>query len=223
MSVIKWWVRIGVIGMLPQRRIACCPFLGRSRMRSIYAARLAAVVAVCCVFCMAGLISPRIALGASKLFSSREIDPSFIEIKRTVHRFRHWSWNGIFPLYGERTPDPHILYTPVFHFLPEVQVQLGDAEARYQGFDINPWFRDSSSEAIMAVEVGAQVFEFSIDVPRSESDSALAISGVDVVSIPAEGKLLFFSALRVEYPYLIEIPLPLTKSRPAVLHSRESV
>jgi len=147
--------------------------------------------------------------------SSLAIDPEFIEVERDVHRFRHWSWSGIFPFYGGWTPDPHFLATPVFEFQPGIQHALATSAARYQGFDINPWFSDFSSEIILAIESKEIVYEY--EVPNS-ADPPLGYGFINngglLIAFLYDRKIAFLTNLDIDRTVFLVVNLPLTSEQP---------
>jgi len=91
--------------------------------------------------------------------STKSIDSGFIEIERDTQRFRQWKWSGCFPFYGGWISDPLFIGAGVFPFSSAISQRLGDFTARFQGFDINPWFRDETTEIVLAIETKGKVYE----------------------------------------------------------------
>jgi hypothetical protein len=154
--------------------------------------------------------------------STREMNPDYVEIRRPKHHFRHWIWSGIFP-YGGWIPDPHFAETHVMSFCREA-TPLIPAPARYQGFDVNPWFRDETSEVVLAIEAAGIVYEYKLH----RSDMAglrYGFVGVEKIYSFADqstSTLLFLVNLDLARPTLIQISLPLTHDGSPVLHSKGS-
>jgi hypothetical protein len=113
------------------------------------------------------------------------------------------------PVFGGWIADPHFMYTPVFEFPAPVRDQLHATIARYQGFDVNPWFRDATSEVLLALELDGIPHAFPIASPPSPPGRAYAFYDADLVVIEDDTSLLWFTALRGENACFIEIPLPL--------------
>jgi hypothetical protein len=141
--------------------------------------------------------------------STQELDPGFIDVSRQVHRFRHWTWSGIFPFYGGWIPDPHFLATPIFPVPRDVAQILGDPAARYQGVDINPWFEDDTSEIVLAIESGGVVHEYSI---ANEFEPPLKYgfinNGGGIYVFPYESSLAFYTSLDIDRRAFLFVTLP---------------
>ena len=156
-------------------------------------------------------IIPHPAVAAST--STRDLDPGNIEVIRKVHRFRHWQWSGIFPFYGGWIPDPHFMVTPAFDVPEDVGKLLADASARYQGVDVNPWFEDTSSEILIAIESNGVVHEYSIP---NEVEPALGYgfinNGGRLFVFPFRSGLAFLTLLDIDRYAFILVPLPLRRT-----------
>lgn len=169
------------------------------------------------VVSLAALVTfgPAVSLAATTS-STRELDSSFIDVSREVHRFRHWSWSGIFPFYGGWISDPHFLVTSVFPVPADVGRVLGDASAKYQGVDINPWFDDSSSEIVLALESRGVVHEY---VVPNQADPPLAYGFVNnldrLYAFPYRSGLAFLTSLDISRSAFLLVSLPLQNSADA--------
>lgn len=159
---------------------------------------------------------------SSESYSSKELDAGNIEIRRMKHRFRHWHWSGIFPLYGGWIPDPHIMATPVFEFSDEIKARLGGEPARYQGFDINFAFEDDSSEIVLAIEVAGSVFQYRLSVRDLQGVKDGFVNGDEIYAFLHEESLVFLTTLYISHPVFIEIGLPLSQGGSPVIHVRAS-
>ena len=150
---------------------------------------------------------------AAATSSVRDLDSSFIDISREVHRFRHWRWSGIFPLYGGWIPDPHFLVTSVFGVPADVGRVLGDTGARYQGVDINPWFEDSSSEIVLAIESRGIVHEYTIPNNLDPPLSYGFVNNSDRLYVfPYRSGLAFLTSLDISRHAFLLVSLPLQKT-----------
>ena len=145
--------------------------------------------------------------------STQDLDESNIEVSREVHRFRHWSWSGIFPFYGGWIPDPHYMVTSVFGVPSDVGRALGDTSARYQGVNINPWFEDSSSEIVLAIESRGVVHEYTIlndlDPPLRHG---FGNNSDRLYGFPYHFGLAFLTSLDIDRYAFVLVPLPLQKN-----------
>ena len=150
--------------------------------------------------------------------STQQLDASFIDVSRQVHRFRHWKWSGIFPFYGGWISDPHFVATPIFPVPSDVAQILGDRAARYQGVDINPWFEDETSEIVIAIESGGIVHEYSI---ANEFDPPLKSGFINNVRgicvFPYESSLGFYTPLDIDRRAFLFVTLPLKRLGKAVV------
>ncbi len=156
-------------------------------------------------------------------YSTKELDSSFIEIRRKRHRFRHWKWSGIFPFYGGWISDPHILATPVREFSKVISKGIGcNGTARYQGFDINPWFEDASSEVVVAIESDETVFSYNLDLKDLENVKYGFINGRGLFPFLRDDHLVFLTNLDITHPVFIVMSLPLSHEVSAVLHPLNS-
>ena len=106
------------------------------------------------------LVLARLPIGT---FSTKELDPRFIEISRPRYYLRHLRWSGIFPFEGGFIPDPHVEATEVVGLPQDAFPQFRAASTRIQGFDINPWFEDATAEILLAVEVNGHAYEYRVD------------------------------------------------------------
>ncbi len=160
-------------------------------------------------------------LPSSEFYSTKELNPNYLEIRREKHRFRHWKWSGIFPLEGGWIPDPHIIATPVFEFSDEVRERL-PAPSRFQGFDVNPWFEDETSEVLIAIEAGGVVFPYRVS-PRDVKGMKYGfVNGDTIVSFLDEDAIVFLTTLDFTPPVMIQIALPLSAVGSAVVHVKGS-
>ncbi len=206
------------------------PYRSRARkgLYSIAVFGASAVATLLLTFLQGGtILIPRAAEAATVTdsYSTRELNPDYIEIRRKKYKFRHWKWSGIFPLYGGWIQDPHFVEAPVLEFSPEIQERLGDPEARCQGFDVNPWFEDDSSEIVLAVESGGVVFEYVVEIPdgmQARYGFSSGFSGENIV-VPFlyRDSLAFFTVFSAQSLFLV-VDLPLSKDQPIRLYREDS-
>lgn len=164
---------------------------------------LASVIVVSC-----GLLAlSRCPIGR---FSTRELDPRFVEITRSRYYLRHWLWSGIFPLEGGPIGDPHVAATEVYAFPDDVRQRLGATSARFQGFDVNPWFRDGTSEIVLAIEVDGRVHEYRI---RSSGGPRLDFGFINfpeaMIAFLYGDRLAFATCLSISKLAFLSTALPL--------------
>ncbi len=185
-----------------------------------------AAVTLLLIFLQGGVVMiPRSAEAATETdsYSTKELDSNFIEIHRKKHRFRHWKWSGIFPFSGGWIPDPHILATPVREFSRVISEEIGcNGTARYQGFDINPWFEDASSEVVVAIECDDTVFSYNLDLKDLQDVKYGFINGRGLFPFLRDDHLVFLTSLYISHPVFIVISLPLSHEASAVLHPLNS-
>lgn len=129
---------------------------GARIMRSVW------LIACCCL------------LGCTEMVSTKSLDPTFIEIRRPVYHFRHWMWSGIFPVYGGFMDDPHFIASPPVLLPDAVRQILGDANARYQIYDINPFFEDETSQTVLVIESRGTSYEYTV-----QTKEPLALNAID--------------------------------------------
>jgi hypothetical protein len=119
----------------------------------------------------------------SGFYSTKNIDSSYIEIKRPIYHFRHWLWSGIFPFYGGFINDPHVL--PSKPALPSATLSNQYKIKRYQSYDINFFFKDETSEVVLAIEYHDDVYEYILDVPAGgRTLSGLVKGDTDFILFP---------------------------------------
>jgi len=164
--------------------------------------------------------------------STRDFSRESIEITRPRPWWPHWKWSGIPPLEGGWIPDPHFVSTPPFSF-PEDATSMLVGLARYQGVDVNPWFGDETSEAILAIEVDGKVTEYELDLeelpkpPDYELMLGTTFTGVDTLLVFPRvevGEFLFVVPLRYGALVMLTVELPLSEAvalRPSPLGSSE--
>jgi len=141
--------------------------------------------------------------------ASTDSDPGSIEIEREVHRFRHWQWSGIFPIEGGWIPDPHFMATDVVEVSGDLARRMGVVSARIQGFDINPWFQDGSTEIIVAIETNGDVYEQSLTESAKTSLGYGFVNGGPIVPFLMKDQLILFTALHITRPVFIVVQLPI--------------
>ena len=121
-------------------------------------------------------------------------------------------WSGIFPIFGGFIPDPDFHLDQVHDFSPEIRSLLNDKNARYQGIDINPWFKDYSSEIILAIEVNHKVYEYRILNSTNPKMRYGFINSLDKMECEIQGrKLVFMTTLDQTKRALLVIDLPLVE------------
>jgi hypothetical protein len=147
-------------------------------------------------------------------------DPNGIEIQREKHWLRHWRWSGIFP-YGGWIPDPHFISTRAYEFDRETAAKL-PAPARYQGFDVNPWFEDESSEVVIAIEAAGTVYEYRLKVRERATPGYGFVNGGPIESFHDGDSLIFLTTLHIVQPAMIVIPLPLRPDGTNAVHYRNT-
>ena len=101
-----------------------------------------------------------------EVVSTKSINENFIEIKREKYRFRHWMWSGILPVYGGFIEDPHFEYSQPALMPKNVRELLGDDKARYQIYDINPFFEDDTFESILVIEYKGKSYEYNVETKK---------------------------------------------------------
>ena len=152
--------------------------------------------------------------------STRELDSTFIEIRREKHHLRHWKWSGIFP-YGGWIEDPHFVPTHVMNFCPEAAALIPQP-ARFQGFDVNPWFEDDTSETILAIESGGAVYEYRLSL-RDLVGVRHGFTAVEkIYSFTNAESLLFLANLGLTTPALMEVALPLREGGSPAVYGKGS-
>lgn len=143
-----------------------------------------------------------------------EIDPAYIEIKREKYRLCHWKWSGIFPFEGGFIPDPHFYSTKPFDMPDQIVNQLGFKSVRFQGYDINPWFEDRTSEIILAIEIDSNVYEVKIE---NKEPYIMNYGFVNfyypIVPFIYKNKVAFITGLDVSKLAILTVELPINKSR----------
>ncbi len=139
--------------------------------------------------------------------STTDNDPSAIQVSRPKYYLRHWVWSGIFPVEGGLISDPHIYMTDVFEFPDSVSGVVGPG--RYQGFDINPWFRDSSTEALIAIEQHGEVFEYAIENVPPGGYAFINMMRHPIISLVVDDHLAFVSHINILELALFRVELPL--------------
>lgn len=144
-------------------------------------------------------------------YSSKLINVNNIEIKRKKYPLRNLKWSGIYPVFGGLIPDPHIYSTSVYEFDIEIKSALNDSKARYQGFDINPWFGKEYSEIILAIEDNDKTYEYIVDF--SEGVYGFINTYQKIISFKYHNQLVFITTLDVSKPKFLVIALPLQKGK----------
>lgn len=99
-----------------------------------------------------------------------------IKVSRPYYPLRHWKWSGIPPFYGEFITDPHFLGDIAFEIPKTVREFLGAYQGRYQLLDINPFFRDSSTEHVLVLELDDTIIQAPIDLPSESKINAFSPS-----------------------------------------------
>ena len=145
-------------------------------------------------------------------YSSKDINKDYIEIKRKKFYFRHWKWSGIPPFYGGFIADPHIIATEPYQFSDEIQKMFDSTNARYQGFDINPWFDRDYSEIVIAIELSNSVYQYSVN--NSEFEYGFINSG-PLVSFKYKNDIVFYQAFDISNPRFVIVNLPLSIKKSA--------
>lgn len=148
-------------------------------------------------------------------FSTKEINHTWIEIKREKYPLRNWKYSGIFPA-GHFISDPHISslsfdsdQNASFVFNEEIHEKLNDVNARYQGYDINYWFSKKYSETILAIESNSNIFEYKIILPKDWSYGFVNTPGKKIFAFLYQENLVFFTIFNISKPTFLIIPLPL--------------
>lgn len=100
-----------------------------------------------------------------KQVSTQQISSENIDILRNEYYFRNFIWSGIFPLYGGFISDPHFLFQlpqDLTQYLsPVFQTKL----VRYQLIQVNPYFKNRTSEMVLAMEIDGETYEYKLEVP----------------------------------------------------------
>ena len=125
----------------------------------------AAVAALVVTFLVSSSASSREAISANQL------DPACpdFEIQKPGFFARHWTWSGIFPLYGGFIEDPHVKCFPIMR-APEAVAALFDAPtARVQLAYLNPFWNDETSQILVLVATQDEVLRFSLTTPQART------------------------------------------------------
>jgi hypothetical protein len=133
-----------------------------------------------------------------------------VEIRRPRYWFRHLQWSGIFPLEGGLHGDPDVTATKVFTFPEELSQRLGARSARFQGFDVNPWFNDRTSEIVLAVEMDGVVHQYRI---ANSAKPRLSYGFINfyapVIPFAYGDRLVFMTGLSISRLAFLPTDLPL--------------
>ena len=143
-------------------------------------------------------------------FSTKELDPSFVEIKRPRYWLRHLKWSGIFPREGGLHRDPEVVATEVFTLPDELRQRLGAKSGRFQGFDVNPWFHDRTSEIVLAIELDGVVHQYRIaNSTKPRLDYGFINFYAPIVPFAYNDRLAFATGLSISRLAFLSTALPL--------------
>jgi hypothetical protein len=123
--------------------------------------------------------------------SNKESDNGCAPLVRKHRIFHRLIWSGIFPGEGGFISDPHCLASDQMAFSKPALKLLGSPNATYEVMDVDPFFNDDSSEIVLLIRAGGDLFEYSFDFPkRQNSQAVLAMPGLPSARIfPYRGKL----------------------------------
>jgi hypothetical protein len=145
----------------------------------------------------------------AEMASTKSLNPMFIEIQRPVYHFRHWMWSGIFPVDGGFIDDPHFIASQPT-LLPEgVRQLLGDETARYQMYDINPFFEDETSQTVLVIAHKGIIYEYKVrtKVPLVLNVDMNIKNGILIKPFEYESNIGLISTDREVGFSFIELPL----------------
>jgi hypothetical protein len=146
--------------------------------------------------------------------SNKESDNGCAPLVRKHRIFHRLIWSGIFPGEGGFISDPHCLASDQMAFSKPALKLLGSPNATYEVMDVDPFFNDDSSEIVLLIRAGGDLFEYSFDFPkRQNSQAVLAMPGLPSARIfPYRGKLAVLADFSgpAKGAYLLELPLRTT-------------
>jgi hypothetical protein len=146
--------------------------------------------------------------------SNKSNDNGCAPLVRKHRTFHHLIWSGIFPVEGGFIQDPHCLESDQMSFSDPALKLLGSPTATYQVIDVNPFFNDDSSEIVILVRSGGELFEYSLDFPKGQHSQAVpALPGMPSARIfPYRGKLALLADFSgpAKGVYLLDLPLKST-------------
>ncbi|MBJ6361630.1 hypothetical protein JFN88_10025 [Paenibacillus sp. MAHUQ-46] len=97
--------------------------------------------------------------------STQQADHHYVDVTRTKYYFRNFLWSGIFPLYGGFISDPHFLFQHPVDLTQYLSSFFQKKPVKYQLVQVNPYFKNKTSEMILAMEFDGQAYEYKLEVP----------------------------------------------------------
>lgn len=104
--------------------------------------------------------------------STQITDHHHVDITRSKYYFRNFMWSGIFPLYGGFITDPHFLFQLPVDLTQYLSPSFQRKPIRYQLVQVNPYFKNKTSEMILAMEIDGMPYEYLLEVPIDYPSSA---------------------------------------------------
>lgn len=151
--------------------------------------------------------------------STKTYDSNNVEIQRDNYNLRNFMWSGIFPLYGGFISDPHYLYSEPVDVTEYLSSVFHDSNVRYQLIDVNPFFENSTSENILAMEINGSPFEYRLETPENSIPGILQHDKPKSVFLYNEDTLYFVLQYDWEGQFLIyEIGYPFTENKDLNYH-----
>lgn len=146
--------------------------------------------------------------------SARDAWKECPDIRRPRYPLRHLTWSGIWP-WGNFVPDPHFLCSRPIELHPNVRQLLGVTTGAVQLVDINPFFRDKSSEVVLVITAGEEMSEITVNgLERTRTVLSRDEEPAAEVFLHTEHELLvWLEAITPDGPStgFVIVPMPLLK------------
>jgi len=135
-----------------------------------------------------------------------------LPISRKYYPRRHWAWSGIPGEDGAGfIPDPHFLASDAMSFsVPAMQIS-SVRDGTFRILDVNPFFRDRTSEILLLITADRATSEYSLAFPNGQNVQAvIAVPDLPMARlVPYEKQLALIADFLAPAKGIYLVPLPL--------------